>query len=1286
MSKVSASSLRNEHTASVGGINGGNVGVDVVTSTKIVLYQGAEIAIPNSEAIAAHRAALRERLEREAQARWGGMGVYIQKEGAALPIEASPYQQGRLGSRANLLETLKAADRLLVLGEPGAGKTVALERLAWELCNGEQPTVPVLVRLFRYAGTSLAGWVRDILRQTGYLRFGDDHTLAAFLAEGAARCVFLLDGLNEVAPPYRDRLVDEIARWLTAHPRHAVILTSRAQDELWRRLRDAATELVVVQPITDEQARGYLETQLPERGSALYARLDERLRALARTPLILWLIKEAGAAGESLPGNRGELYARFVSRLLRRDTERRMDAEIPEMQKLGALTTLADALHRAQRLTCPRAEAMEVVAHEWGDQARMLLQTCERHGLLAGDEVLWFAPHLIVQEHFAARALLAHWERERASKIRGTVERWLKREPSIMALANDDWWAETFVQAAGLVINADEFVQDIMRENPWLAWWCLNEGRQVSANTRSQVEAGTVKLLKSSRSSDRRRAVSALAQLRNERVIAQLFRTVGDANIEVANQAVSALVDMGDVVQPTIRGALQSEERDGIESALRYLRIVPTSKLWIDAVLWAWEKLSITDKRLAVGGLTQLGDEQAIALLQQIARSADTEISEQATQSLVAMGIVPNLQVSTDYYYSEQLNLESIPCNIEVELTGSDLPINVGQVFQLTFRIIPALLTETAVRLPNTSELYCFIKTDGIQIQNTEAALISLHDDSSRFEPPNHIFTATFKLQAHLCGDRPYTIELFAEDPDSGRVSIYKTSGVITVHPPESIEEQLPLLPPLDIRVAPQPDLVLNVATTSSSGIDEMRQLTYYLSSRVPGLRLRNQRVGAVTLRAADYARIQAALQATLQQVAGMQARDARERLLALGKSLFDQCFPPESTREFRQALQQAAGQATTWLIRQDEYTWVPWELLVPYHANETTPLHFLAERYHLSRWIEGLGPPLYSEVPLGEIALAHYKILEAGMEDQDEGLRAWRQLLHAPGVYGILPVVKPETPFYGVHVLYHAGSWLSKRDIVARDSATAPASPEQEAAEARLHLRLKRPVVTLGMWDDKTMPSGTNAEAWQLPERVLPFLRAGASAVIGPWWPTAEAADRIFWPTFYDLLERRVPLGEGVWRARLAVQQALPERPDWLAYALFGDPRARAYWPEPSEGYTVLECLNPDDPLRPGKTYTFRVSLRNRPPIAYTDRLVQPEALPETLRALFLAPGLQTVLAEPVEMTSLGRTMLQATVDLTPPAPGDYPLVVQLLEGDEHVKTLQMTLKVRAAGGSGDD
>ena len=82
-----------ERAASVGG----SVGGDVVTGTKRtafdqrgqqveyqvnMVYQGVEVAIPGPQAIAAHHAALRERLEREAKVRWGGMGVYIQEEGA----------------------------------------------------------------------------------------------------------------------------------------------------------------------------------------------------------------------------------------------------------------------------------------------------------------------------------------------------------------------------------------------------------------------------------------------------------------------------------------------------------------------------------------------------------------------------------------------------------------------------------------------------------------------------------------------------------------------------------------------------------------------------------------------------------------------------------------------------------------------------------------------------------------------------------------------------------------------------------------------------------------------------------------------------------------------------------------------------------------------------------------------------------------------------------------------------------------------------------------------------
>jgi hypothetical protein len=75
------------------------------------------------------------------------------------------------------------------------------------------------------------------------------------------------------------------------------------------------------------------------------------------------------------------LYARFVSRMLRRDTDRRMDAEIPERLKRRALTGLAYHLGWGQRLACPREEAVQVAAQLLGEDlavAGQVIGACAR--------------------------------------------------------------------------------------------------------------------------------------------------------------------------------------------------------------------------------------------------------------------------------------------------------------------------------------------------------------------------------------------------------------------------------------------------------------------------------------------------------------------------------------------------------------------------------------------------------------------------------------------------------------------------------------------------------------------------------------------------------------------------------------------------------------------------------------------------------------------------------------------------------------------------------------------
>jgi hypothetical protein len=483
----------------------------------------------------------------------------------------------------------------------------------------------------------------------------------------------------------------------------------------------------------------------------------------------------------------------------------------------------------------------------------------------------------------------------------------------------------------------------------------------------------------------------------------------------------------------------------------------------------------------------------------------------------------------------------------------------------------------------------------------------------------------------------------------------------------------------------------LLVETALPEGQDGPRQLTYRLTCRLPGLRRDNDEVGRVTLQPTDLAYIRTMVHRTVAAATGLQPEDVRAKMHSLGRYLFDRLFPADEAAVFRESLWQAQefwqsrerrGQLPpTWLIVQEEATWLPWELVTPYRLEDEGPVASLAELYRLGRWVEGLGQTLYGEVPLGDKVLTYYKILTPEQAKQDEELLSWRQVLDVGAVAeSILPMVKPETNFYSLHLLRHTDQIGRTREIMVRDGTLRRTTAEDEAQRGRLDLHQRRPVVTLSILDGHGPSQDAVGDDWLLPERVLPFLRAGASAVLGPWWPTSEAADLEFWATFYGHVAGRMPLGEAVWWARYAVQRKFPDRPDWLAYTLLGDPRARPYVPEKSEGYTALECLNAEDDgtLRPGKTYTFRASIQRRPPTWHQGRLVHAEELPKEPMVLFIAPGLQQEIPDPLAMTPVGQALVQAVYDLTPQEKGEFSFIARFMDGDERLQTLRLPILVQ--------
>jgi len=560
---------------------------------------------------------------------------YIPTESKILPLFASPYDDDTGQQRENLLTTIRNHDRLLILGEPGVGKTAALERMVWETTNTRGSVVPIYVPLSHYNGDLLAE-VRYALMETGKLHFGNLRDVDTFLRQH--QCLVLFDGLNEVRGDQRRQVVKDIAHFVRAYRRHHYVVTSRSQDPLWQKLRDEGIirHAVVVQPITDTQVREYLIAHLgPQEGTETHDSLNECLRGMSRTPLFLWMLKEVRQEGREIPGNRGELFDQFVETLFNRD-EGKLEISTPRSAKKQALAYLAFILHKERRMACPEEEAIAIASRvEENHEAQVLIHEAQVHGLLKRIErerkQVRFM-HQAVQEYFVALDLR---EKVAAEVDEPAWQQFGKRllRLGLAAWARDDWWAESLVQLAGLTDHVSWLVQEIVRVNPWLAFWCMIEGGQVDQETQRSVKASTVDLLRSDDVRERQHAVQELGKLKNPRTATYLVEALGD-EVKVVNVAVQGLGKLGEPAVEPLRRCLKSNNIEVRRAATRALGL-------------AWQLPPLVDlgqnsKRLRLAALEtlgQIGDTRAIEAIVAVARwDTAVAVQQRAIETLGQLG------------------------------------------------------------------------------------------------------------------------------------------------------------------------------------------------------------------------------------------------------------------------------------------------------------------------------------------------------------------------------------------------------------------------------------------------------------------------------------------------------------------------------------------------------------------------------------------------------------------------------------------------------------------------
>lgn len=215
---------------------------------------------------------------------------------------------------------------LLILGEPGSGKTTMLLELACDLIERAEQEVfqPIPVVL------NLSSWIQDGQTLTEWLveELHSQYQLSKAMARAwleAEQLLLMLDGLDEVGEQHRVSCVQALNTFAKEHGSTEIVACSRIGDyeTLPERLRFQSA--IYIKPLTLEQVHHYVA----EAGSAMTAfstvlEDDAALQELATTPLMLNIMTLAyqGIAVEDLPSlnsieeRRKHLFNAYIRRML----------------------------------------------------------------------------------------------------------------------------------------------------------------------------------------------------------------------------------------------------------------------------------------------------------------------------------------------------------------------------------------------------------------------------------------------------------------------------------------------------------------------------------------------------------------------------------------------------------------------------------------------------------------------------------------------------------------------------------------------------------------------------------------------------------------------------------------------------------------------------------------------------------------------------------------------------------------------------------------------------------
>lgn len=245
---------------------------------------------------------------------------------------------------------------LLLLGEPGAGKTITLLKLAQNLIVRVEANlsllIPVVLNLSSWGGKrqTIAEW----LLQELWSKYQVPKEVAKDWVQNQ-RLLLLLDGLDEVKTDYREACVEAINQFMQTHGQTEMVVCSRIADYEVLSNRLQLRGAICIRSLTSEQINQYLN-DAGEQLEAVKTLLteDTALQELVKSPLTLSVITLAYQGKQveeilqtgSLEERREHLFNAYVERMFKR---RGINHQYRKDQAIHWLTWLAQRMSQASQ-------------------------------------------------------------------------------------------------------------------------------------------------------------------------------------------------------------------------------------------------------------------------------------------------------------------------------------------------------------------------------------------------------------------------------------------------------------------------------------------------------------------------------------------------------------------------------------------------------------------------------------------------------------------------------------------------------------------------------------------------------------------------------------------------------------------------------------------------------------------------------------------------------------------------------------------------------------------------